>query len=87
MRVFFNGVTDVERTFRFDIAHVRTLSERNTVHYIIRFIIDQFEFDMFLIASHHFTCSVIINMMSAENRFRVIRTERIKLFQVAEELG
>ena len=77
----------VERTFRFDIAHVRTLSERNTVHYIIRFIIDQFEFDMFLIASHHFTCSVIINMMSAENRFRVIRTERIKLFQVAEELG
>ena len=53
MRVFFNGVTDVERAFRFDITYVLALSKRDTVHYIIRFIIDQFEFDMFLIASHH----------------------------------
>ena len=87
MRVFFNGVTDVERTFRFDIAHVRTLSERNTVHYIIRFIINQFELDMFLVASHHFACSIIIDVMSAENGFRVVGTERIKLFQVVEEFG
>ena len=64
MRVFFNGVTDVERTFCFDIAHVRTLSERDTVHYIIRFIINQFELDMFLVASHYFTRSIIIDVIA-----------------------
>ena len=42
---------------------------------------------MFLVASHYFTRSIIIDVMSAENGFRVVGAERIKLFQVVEELG
>ena len=41
---------------------------------------------MFLVASHYFTRSIIIDVMSAENGFRVVGAERIKLFQVVEEL-
>ena len=42
---------------------------------------------MFLIASHYFTRSIIIDVMSAENGFRVVGAERIKFLQVVEELG
>ena len=87
MRVFFNGVTNVEGALCLDIAHVRTLSECDTVHYIVRLVVNQFQFDMFLVASHHFACTVVIYMMRTENRLHIVRAERIELLQVTEEPG
>ena len=87
MRVCFDGVADVERAFRLDITYVRTLPESNAVHYIVRFIIHQFQFDVLLITSHHLACSVVVDMVRTENRFHIVRTERIESFQIIEELG
>ena len=87
MGILFDGVADVERTFGLDITHVRALPECDTVHHIVRFIVNQFQFDMFLVASHHFTRPIIIDMMCTENGLYVVGPEGIELFQVIEEFG
>ena len=48
---------------------MRTLSEGDAVHYIIRFVVYQFQLDMLLITPHYFTGTVIIHMMRTEYRF------------------
>ena len=49
--VVLECVGDVERTFRFDVACRRTLSESDSVDYAARFRVDEFQFDMLLMAS------------------------------------
>ena len=56
---------------------MRTLSECDTVHNVIRFVVNQFQFDMFLIASNHLAGTVIIDMMCAEDRFDVVRNKPV----------
>ena len=56
--VFFNGIANVERTLGLDVADVGALPEGNAVHDVVRFVIHQFQFDVLLVASHHFSGSV-----------------------------
>ena len=76
MCVLLNGVADIERLFRLDVACLRTLSESNTVHYIVRFVIHQFQLDMFLVASYHFACTIIVHIQCGEYRFRGYRDRK-----------
>ena len=85
MCIFFDGVTDVERLLGFDVTGLRALPESNTVHYIVRFIVHQFQFDMFLISSYYLACTIIVYIEGSEYRFMVVRPERIELLQVEEE--
>lgn len=64
---------------------MRTLSECDTVHDVIRLVVNQFQLDMFLIASHYFAGSVVIDVMRTEDRFDIVRTERIEFLQIIEE--
>ena len=65
---------------------MRTLSECDAVHDVIRLVVNQFQLDMFLIASHYFAGSVVIDVMRTEDRFDIVRTERVEFLQVIEEL-
>ena len=65
---------------------MRTLSECDAVHDVIRLVVNQFQLDMFLVASHYFAGSVVIDVMRTEDRFDIVRTERIEFLQVIEEL-
>ena len=85
MSILFDGVADVKRTFGFDITYVWTLSESNTVHYIVRFVVYQFELDVFLIATYHFTCTIVVDVMCAEYGFLIIGTEWVELLQIIKE--
>ncbi len=85
MGILFNGVADIKRTLGFDETYMRTLSEGDAVHYIIRFVVYQFQLDMLLITPHYFTGTVIIDIMRTEYRFRIIRTIRIEFLQVIKE--
>ena len=40
---------------------------------------------MFLIASNYFAGSVVIDVMRTEDRFDIVRTERVEFLQVIEE--
>lgn len=64
---------------------MRTLSECDAVHDVIRLVVNQFQLDMFLIASHYFAGSVVIDVMRTEDRFDIVRTERVEFLQVIEE--
>ena len=64
---------------------MRTLSECDAVHDVIRLVVNQFQLDMFLVASHYFAGSVVIDVMRTEDRFDIVRTERIEFLQVIEE--
>ena len=85
MGVFFNGIANVERTLGLDVADVGALPEGNAVHDVVRFVIHQFQFDVLLVASHYFAGSVVIDVMRTEDRFDIVRTERIEFLQVIEE--
>ena len=61
---------------------MRTLSECDAVHDVIRLVVNQFQLDMFLIASHYFAGSVVIDVMRTEDRFDIVRTERVEFLQV-----
>ena len=82
MRIFFDGITNIERPFGLDVPYLRTLSECNAVHYIIGFVVYQFQLNMFLIASYHFTCTIVIYIVRTKHRLMIVRSERVKLFQV-----
>ena len=86
MRILFDGVADVEGTFGLDVAYMRTLSEGDAVHYIVGLVVNQFQFDMFLVTAHHFACSVVVYMMGAEYGFLVVRAEGVELLQIVVEL-
>ena len=40
---------------------------------------------MFLIASDHFACSIIVHVVCAEHRFLIIGTERVESLQFIKE--
>ena len=86
MGILFNGIADVEGTFGLDEAYVGTLPESDAVHHIVRFVVYQFQFDVFLIATDYLACSIIVHVMCAEHRFLVVGTERVESFQFIEEL-
>ena len=80
--VVFDGIGDVERTARLDVACRCALSEGNTVHHVARFGIDEFQFDVLLLASYHLAGAEVIDIACAEKWFRIARTERRKPFQI-----
>ena len=82
MRVFLDGVANVESPFGFDVSRLRTLSEGNAVHHIVAFIVHQFQFDVFLSASHHLACAVVVDFFRTEHRLRVRRSEWCKPAQL-----
>ena len=51
--IFFDGIANVEGAARLDVARLRTLSEGYAVHNVVRLVVHQFQFDVFLSASHH----------------------------------
>ena len=63
MGILFNGVADIKRTLGFDETYMRTLSEGDAVHYIIRFVVYQFQLDMLLITTYYFAGTIIIYIM------------------------
>ena len=69
MRVFLDGVANVESPFGFDVSRLRTLSEGNAVHHIVAFIVHQFQFDVFLSASHHLACAVVVDFFVQNTGF------------------
>ena len=85
MGVFFNGIANVERTLGLDVADVGALPEGNAVHDVVRFVIHQFQFDVLLVASHHFAGSVVVDIMGAEHRFGIVGAKRVELLQVVTE--
>lgn len=85
MGILFNGIADVEGTFGLDEAYVGTLPESDAVHYIVRFIVHQFQLDMFLVAAYDFAGTIIIDIVRTENGFGIVRSEWIEFLQVAEE--
>ena len=85
MGVLFNGVADVEGTLGLDVANVGTLSECDAVHDIVRFVVYQFQLDVFLVAPYYFAGSVVVHVVGAEYRFGIVGTEGVELFQVATE--
>ena len=78
--VVFNGIGNVKAAFRLDIACRGTLPKGNAVYHIARFRVDKFELDVFLLAPHHLTGAIIVNIVGAKARFKVARTEGRELF-------
>ena len=63
------------------------MSEGNTIHDVVGFVVYQFQFDVFLITSDDFAGSVVVYIQGSEYGFVVVGAERIEFFQVKEELG
>ena len=83
--VFFYGVTDVECVLRFDVACLRTLAERNAVHNVVRLVVYQFEFNVFLVAAYYFAGAVVVHFVCVERGFLVARPKRAEALQVVKE--
>ena len=60
--VFFDGIADVERLFGFDVSCLRTLSECDAVHYVVRLVVYQFQLDVFLVSAYYFAGAVVVNV-------------------------
>ena len=86
MGVLLNGIDDIEGAFGLDVACLRTLSECNAVHDVVRLVVHQFQLDVFLFTSYHLTCTVIIYIVCTEYRLGVVWSKRIELLQVVVEL-
>ena len=84
--VVLDGIGYVKRSFRLDVACCRTLSEGDAVHDVVRLGIDQFQFDVLLLASHHLRRAEVIDILRAEDRFRVARSKRSEALEVVVQL-
>ena len=80
--VVLDGIDDIERTFRLDIACRTALAEGNTIEYVARLGVDQFELDMLLLATHYLRGAVVVHITCAEQWLGVVGTMRGKLLQV-----
>ena len=80
--IVLDGIDDIKRTLRLDESRRVALSEGDTIQYIARLRIHQFQFDMLLLTTHHLRCTIVIHVARAEQGFGVVRTVRCKLLQV-----
>ena len=62
------------------------MSESDTVHDVVRLVVHQFQFDVFLISSYHLAGTIIVHIQGRENRLVVLRTKWVELLQVEEKL-
>ena len=60
--VFFYGVADVERLFCLDVACLRALSEGDTVHHVVRFVVYQLQLDVLLVSSYYLACTIVVHV-------------------------
>ena len=84
--ILLYGIYDVEAALALYEKCGATLSEGNAVHHVARLAVNKFQLDVLLHPSHHLARSVVIDIVSAEERFRVTGTMRSKLFYVGEHL-
>ena len=80
--ILLNRIANIESTFGFNIARLRTLSEGNAIHYIVALVVHQFEFDVFLSAANHLACAIIVNTLGAKDGLGIARPEGRKLAQL-----
>ena len=75
MTILLDGVANVEGAFCFDVSRPATLSKGDSIHNIVAFIVDQFEFNVFLAAAYYLARAVVVDVFCAEERFRVVWSE------------
>ena len=85
--VLLEGVTDVERLLGLDILSLLALTESNAVEHFVREVIDKFELDMLLTATHHLARTIIAHIAGAEKGLGIFGTVRREFLQVVEELA
>ena len=59
-------IYDVEAALALYKSCRGTLSEGDAIDHIARHAVNKFEFDVFLILSHHLACAVVIYVVRAE---------------------
>ena len=69
-----------------DVSCLRTLSEGNAIHNNVTLVVYELKFDMLLVTSYHFACTIIIDVASTEPWLRVFWAEGLETLQVIEEL-
>ena len=62
------------------------MSESDTVHDVVRLVVHQLQFDVFLVSSYHLAGTIIVHIQGCENRLVVLRTKWVELLQVEEKL-
>ena len=85
--ILFNRIADIKRFHPFNMRAVLVHSESDAMDGRVRFVVYQFQLDMFQFFADQLACPVIFHVQRAKYRFLVVRTERIHLFQFAHELG
>ena len=68
-------------------ACLLTLPEGNAVDDIVRLVVYKFQLYVFLTSADDFACSIVVHVVCAEDRLRVVGAVGSKLFQVAEEFA
>ena len=84
--VFFYGIADVEGTARLYQPSLRALSEGDAVHDGIALMVNEFQLDMLLSASHNLAGSIVVNLSCAEHRAFVFGTKGREAVQLAIEV-
>ena len=77
IRIFFDGVADIEGAHPFDMLAMFVHSESNTVDRRVRLVVYQFQFDMFQFLANQLACAVVFDIQRTEYRLLVVRAERI----------
>lgn len=75
-----DGVGDVERPFGLDISCRGTLSEGYSVDDVVGIGINQFQFDVFLLATHYLAGAEIVDILRTEQRLGIAGTKRREAF-------
>ena len=63
------------------------MSEGDTVHDDVAFVVHEFQFYVFLVSSYNFACSVVIDIACAEVRLWILGSEGLESLQVIVELA
>lgn len=79
VQALLDGVAYIERLSALDIFVVSVFIKGDSVDDASRHIIDQFESEMFLIATYQTTRTVIVHVASEEDGFFVSRSEWIEV--------
>ena len=73
--ILLDGICYVETALALDVSGRRTLSKGNSIDHIARLGVYQFQLDVFLLASHHLACAIVVHSMGAEYWLLVARTK------------
>lgn len=71
--VLLHTIHNVKRLFRLDVTRLRTLSEGNAIHHIVRLAIHQLQLDVFLLATDHLAGAIVKHILCTEHRLGIIR--------------